>query len=224
MIIAFLFSFFSCSTSYDTDTQKQGYDETIELPGPQVISDVSLEESINNRRSVREFEDKGLSLKEISQLLWSAQGITDQERGFRSIPSAGALYPLEIFVVSDAGIYRYIPENHEISCLFEFDKRLELAEACVSQDFISDAPASIIITGILSKTEKKYGERALRYVYLEAGHCCQNILLQATAIGLGAVPVGAFYDTEILKILGLDDSYTPIYVIPIGHIVTDQGP
>lgn len=178
---------------------------------------VSLEQAIDDRRSIREFKKEALTLEEISQILWAAQGITDELGRFRSTPSAGALYPLELFIVTEQGIYNYYPEDHALVMLSSDDIREGLSKACVSQEFVGDAPLSIVITGVFERTRKKYGQRGDRYVYIEAGHCCQNILLEATALGLGAVPVGAFYDEELLKILNLENSYSPIYVVPIGR-------
>lgn len=217
IILLLSISLLSCSQKDTAPATEVVKTETMELPEPSIKSKLSLEETIYNRRSVREFSAEKLSLEDISQVLWAAQGITDSSTGFRSSPSAGALYPLELFFITEEGLYHYIPEGHKAEKLASEDKRAALAKACVSQDFIEQAPLSIVITAVFERTEQKYGERGKRYVYLEAGHACQNILLQATSLGLGAVPVGAFYDEELIKVLGITKDHFPIYVIPLGH-------
>ena len=196
-------------------------DELISLPLPDTKGVVSLETIMINRRSIRHFKNKPLSLKQVSQLLWSAQGITDT-RGFRTAPSAGGLYPLEIYLfagdvdgLSD-GIYRYIPESHKIRIIKKGDLRDELCNAALKQSSIRQAPASIMISGVLKRTTVKYGKRGPQYVCIEVGHAGQNVLLQAVSLGLGAVPIGAFHDQEIEKLMGFDQGEVPIYIIPIG--------
>lgn len=187
------------------------------LPEPRLEGDVSLEEVLSKRRSVRDFSSQELSLENISQLLWAAQGITQKHTGFRTAPSAGALYPIEIFLVKKDGVFHYIPQGHKIVKLTSNDLRESLAKACLFQGFVADAPIDIVITAIYERTTVKYGERGIRYVHLEAGHVCQNILLQATALGLGAVPVGAFDDGHVRKIINLSGEYVPLYVVPVGY-------
>ena len=192
------------------------YEEVIYLPEPKTVGEMSLEETIKKRRSVRSFDDKELNLEQISQILWAAQGITD-EKGYRSAPSAGALYPLEVYVVKKDGVFHYIPEEHKMEIILEGDIRKKLKEICLGQQWVEDAPVDIIITGVYKRTTIKYGDRGIRYVYLEAGTACQNILLQAVSLGLGAVPVGAFRDNQIQEILNLSKDETPLFVIPIGY-------
>jgi len=190
---------------------------SIPLPSPRMDGDVSLEAALCLRRSIRNFTQQGLSLAEIGQLLWAAQGVTDP-RGYRTAPSAGALYPLEIYLATDQGLYHYRPEDHSLQPLQDADRRLELFHAGLGQQALREAPAIFIIVGVIPRTEAKYGpERSPRYVYLEAGHAAQNLLLQATALGLGAVPIGAFYDNQVVDLLGLPDGYSPLYLIPVGH-------
>jgi SagB-type dehydrogenase family enzyme len=158
-----------------------------------------------------------LSLSEISQLLWAGQGITDP-RGFRTAPSAGALYPLELYIVLEAGVFRYDPHGHHLTTVRAQNLQLELYNVSLKQDAILDAPMTLVISGVFSRTEAKYGPaRSPRYVHMEAGHAAQNILLQAVSLGLGAVPIGAFEDTEVQRVLGLPDDHEPLYLIPIGH-------
>jgi len=195
-----------------------GKGEIIILPESRLKSDISLEEALKSRRSKRQFQAKDLKLEDISQILWAAQGITETGTGFRTAPSAGALYPLELFVVKSDGLFHYIPEGHKLEKLGSSDLRTELMKASLLQKSISEAPVNIIITAIYERTTVKYGSRGIRYVHIEAGHVCQNILLQATALGLGAVPIGAFYDDNVQKVLNLSEEYIPLYIIPVGYI------
>ncbi len=188
----------------------------IALPPPRLEGEMSLEETIASRRSVREFTDEPLSLEEISQLLWAAQGITDP-RGLRAAPSAGALYPLELYVAVAEGAYHYLPREHAVQVMSEEDVRHGLWEAGLSQGALQEAPAIFIVTAVYQRTEARYGERAERYVELEAGHAGQNILLQAVALELGAVPIGAFYDEQVQAALALPLDHKPLYLIPVGH-------
>lgn len=191
--------------------------EEIELPPPELKSNVSLEETLSRRRSVRSFSSKELNLEQISQLLWAAQGITRESTGYRTSPSAGALYPLEIFMLTGNGLFQYVPTGHKIIKLGLEDLRPELLSGVLFQKFITEAPVIIIITAVYERTKVKYGDRGIRYVHLEAGHACQNILLQATSLGLGAVPVGAFSDSYLQKLLNIPGDYIPLYVIPVGY-------
>ncbi|MBU3901102.1 SagB/ThcOx family dehydrogenase [Patescibacteria group bacterium] len=199
---------------------KDGY---MALPEPKKESKTSIEEALLKRRSIREYKDEALSLEEISQILWSAQGITAPERGGRTAPSAGALYPLEIYLVVrkienlESGVYHYLPEGHEIKQVLEKDISGELAIAGLNQMFIKEAPANIVISAVFSRTTSKYGERGNQYVYMEAGHAAENIYLQVESLGLGTVTVGAFSDEEIKRILNLREEI-PLYIMPIGRI------
>jgi SagB-type dehydrogenase family enzyme len=195
----------------------------IDLPQPQLKGVVSLEETLQTRRSVRDYAPISLKLKDISQLLWSAQGVTS-EWGGRTAPSAGALYPLEVYLVAgdvdglESGIYRYIPSGHKITGVKEGDIRRALSVAADNQSWVADAPISIVITAIYEKTTGKYGDRGILYVHIEAGHAAQNVCLQTVALGLGAVPVGAFEDQKVKDVIGISNSETPLYIIPIGKV------
>lgn len=191
----------------------------IKLPEPKYKSNVSVEEAILKRRSIREFGSGKITLEELSQILWAAQGTTGEEWGYklRSVPSAGALYPMEIYAAMKKGVYRYLPEKHLLEKIRRGDAREELCEASLHQDFIRDAPVVIIIAAVFERTKSKYGERGTRYVYAEAGHVSQNIYLQCESIGLGAVAVGAFYDEAVQKVLKLPGNHKPIYLMPIGR-------
>jgi SagB-type dehydrogenase family enzyme len=186
------------------------------LPEPSLAGDVSVEEAIAGRRSVREFTEEPLTWQEISQLLWAAQGVTDP-RGLRAAPSAGALYPLEVYVVLPEGVYHYLPQGHAVNAVLDGDRRGDLWEAGLRQDALRGAVAVLVIAGVYERTEGKYAERAERYVEMEAGHAAQNLLLQAVALDLGAVPIGAFYDDQVQAALGLPADHRPLYLIPVGH-------
>ena len=190
--------------------------EAIELPAPSLDSDEALEAALASRRSVRTFTADPLDLNELSQLLWAAQGITS-EQGARTAPSAGGLYPLELFVVAGDGLYHYLPEQHSLERLGTSDLRDLLSEAALGQEAVADGAAVFVITAVYSRTEAKYEDRAERYVHLEAGHAAENLLLQATALGLGAVPIGAFRDSEVQDVLALPADHAPLYLIPVGH-------
>ena len=194
----------------------------IKLPDPDSEGTVPLESTLQNRRSVRYFQDVPISLQSVSQLLWAAQGITSQ-RGFRTAPSAGALYPLEIYMVVDdvdgleKGIYRYIPADHKLIFITEGDYCQMLSRAALWQDAINHAPAVFIIAGLQERTTGKYGNRGIHYMYMEAGHAAQNICLQAVALDLGSLTIGAFTDHEIARIMQMKKGEAPLYIIPVGR-------
>jgi len=195
------------------------------LPSPSVKGNVSVEEAIQRRRSVRSYSGKPLSLQDISQLMWSAQGITDPARGFRAAPSAGATYPLEVYLVVgengvtglDEGLYRYNPHEHQLEKILEGDLRSALARAALDQSWVREAPISIVVVAVYERTTSRYGERGVRYVHMEVGHVGQNLYLQATARGLGMVVVGAFNDDDVRSLLRLPYDQKPLYIIPVGH-------
>jgi SagB-type dehydrogenase family enzyme len=189
----------------------------IPLPSPNYQGTMSLEETLAQRRSIREFEDRPLTDWELGQLLWAAQGLTN-DRGFRTVPSAGALYPLEVYVATAQGIFHYQPQGHHLVVLSPVDARPALYAAALDQEAIRQAPALFAMTAVYERTISKYGqERSPRYVHLEAGHAAQNLLLQAVALNLGAVPIGAFHDKEVQAALGLTEDHEPLYLIPVGH-------
>jgi SagB-type dehydrogenase family enzyme len=183
---------------------------------------VSIEQSLLRRRSIRSYTGESLTLQELSQLLWAAQGVTDP-KGFRTAPSAGALYPLELYVVAgdvqdlSPGVYRYEPLEHGLVRTMEGDKRAELADAAVWQNFVGEGAIVIVFTAVYERTTGKYGDRGIRYVHMELGHAAQNLCLQATAMDLGAVTVGAFYDEEVVELLDLPGDEQPLYIIPVGR-------
>jgi SagB-type dehydrogenase family enzyme len=191
--------------------------QVIVLPTPQLKGTLTLEETLARRRSVREFKGEPLTLAELGQLLWAAQGVTNQY-GFRTAPSAGALYPLEVYAVTHEGVYHYEPQGHWLTVHLAGDLRPALYEAALRQDPVLNAPVVFVITAVYGRTAAKYGaERSPRYVHLEAGHAAQNVLLQAVALNLGAVPIGAFYDERVREVLKLPSDQQPLYLIPVGR-------
>jgi len=196
--------------------------ETITLPQPALTGDVSIEETLQQRRSIREYKDVPLSLQEVAQLAWAAQGINDEASGFRTAPSAGATFPTEIYLlitdvddVSD-GVYRYNYDDHSLEKTIDGDRRRELYDVALRQPSITDAPVVMVITAVVARTEQRYGERALRYVYMEAGHVAQNVYLQGVALDIGTVVIGAFDDHGVSDVLQLDDGEHPLYIMPLG--------
>lgn len=192
------------------------------LPEPKYKSNVSVEEAILKRRSIRNYSKEPLKLEEVSQLLWAAQGITDKKRNFRAAPSAGALYPLETYIVVgsvssiEEGIYKYDPFNHEILKLKEGDYREALSRAALSQSSVREGAVSIVFSAVYDRITERYGKRGIGYAYMEAGHAAQNIYLQAEVLKLGTVVVGAFMDGEVKKVIGMKKEETPLYILPVG--------
>ncbi|NLA30460.1 MAG: SagB/ThcOx family dehydrogenase [Methanomicrobiales archaeon] len=203
-------------------------EDAIRLPEPRFESDVPVEAALRDRRSVRVYADVPLTLADIGQVLWAAQGVTD-ERGYRTTPSAGALYPLEIYVVAGdlmdlpTGIYHYQPDGHILVRTTGGDQREALQAAAVNQTPIGDAPATIVICAIPERTTAKYGERGMRYVYMEAGHASENVYIQAVAMDLATIVIGAFDDARIGDILDLPGNTTPLYIMPVGKQVPGGG-
>lgn len=207
-----------------------GNGELIKLPEPVFKSDYSVEESLKNRRSVRSYSNIPVTLKQISQVLWAAYGVTEpseRERlrgGKKTAPSAGATYPLEIYLVAgevdgiDPGIYRYLPENHSLKKKQSGDKRNKLFVAAL-QPWVKTAPASLVYSAVFERTANKYRERGRnRYVCMDLGHSAQNVYLQCTALGLGTVAVGSFNDKKLKTVIGMPEEETPLYIMPIGHL------
>ncbi|MGE5107423.1 MAG: SagB/ThcOx family dehydrogenase [Sphingobacteriales bacterium] len=193
------------------------------LPAPVFKSEISVEEALLKRRSIREYKKEPLELKEISQLLWAAQGITSPYGG-RTAPSAGALYPLELYLVSgnnngiSPGVYHYKPSGHILVRIAIGDKRKLLTSAALMQGAIKKSAAVIVITADYERTTGKYFERGKKYVHMEAGHVAQNIYLQAVSLKIGTVTMGAFTDSLVKEILHLPKNEFPLYLMPIGKI------
>ena len=192
------------------------------LPEPCRDGKTTVEAALGRRQSVREFNREALTLAEVSQLLWAAQGMTSSA-GRRTVPSAGALYPLEVFLVSGkedvlpAGVYRYRPLAHELVRVAEGDKRAQLATAALEQEWLKEAPVTLVIAAVYERTARKYRQRAERYVHMEVGHAAQNVHLQAAALGLGTVVVGAFGDAQVKRVLTLAANEDPLCLMPVGN-------
>lgn len=192
--------------------------EYVDLPKPQRNSDMSVKEAISKRRSIRHYSSQPLTTEQIGQLLWACQGITDKKSGLRAAPSAGACYPLEIYIIKDDGLFHYIPKTHQLEKKSDKNLKQELAKAAWRQPFIAEAPVSIVICAVYERVISRYGKRGNRYTEIEVGHAAENVHLQAVALGLSSVPVGAFNDDEVSKILKLPDNEKPIYIIPVGYM------
>jgi SagB-type dehydrogenase family enzyme len=175
-----------------------------------------LEKTIAARRSQRDFSLQPLTLEQIGQLVWAAQG-QDPAGRYRTAPSAGATYPLELFVVTSEGLFHYLPAKHSLEKHAGQDLRAALASASWGQNFIEEAPLTLVFTAEFARTTRRYGERGIRYVYMEAGHAAQNVHLQAESLGLGSVAVGAFDDDSVSKVLSLPDYLEPIYMVVVGY-------
>ena len=196
--------------------------ETVQLPEPRTESDISVENALRKRRSVRNYSNGAIDLTEISQLVWSAQGIT-HTRGFRAAPSAGALYPLELYVIAGrvknlpSAVYRYSPRQHALVKMVSGDMRPELSRAALGQRAVRKAPAVLLFCAVFERTTAKYGQRGIRYVHIEVGHAAQNVCLQAIALELQTVVIGAFRDEAMKKILNLPAEEQPLYLVPVGR-------
>ncbi len=208
--------FIGCESASQPQTNKF-ISQEISLPQPKLKSDISLEEVLAKRRSVRSYSKKDLSLNQISQLLWACQGITAPSFGGRTAPSAGALYPLEVYLVTSEGVFHYFPQTHSLKKIKKGDVRQELSLAALGQSPPAEAPVSFVIAAVYERTAQKYGNRAERYVKIEVGHACQNLLLQAVALNLGAVPIGAFFDEKVQEVLSLPSNHEPLYIVPVGY-------
>jgi len=197
----------------------------IRLSKPIYDGTASVERAIKKRRTIRDFRSKPLTMAQLSQLFWSAQGITDEMMGFRAAPSAGALYPLDVYaVVGDggveglqSGIYHYQPGSHSIQLVGKGDRRQDVAGAALWQMWMAKAPIIFVITSEYERITSKYGKRGIRYAQIEVGHVGQNIFLQSGALGLGAGIVGAFHDDAVNEAIGAPKAYKPLIIIPVGY-------
>ena len=187
------------------------------FPKPTLKGTVSIEETLAARRSVRRLADRPLTDEHLGQLLWAAQGITQKARGLRTAPSAGALYPIEIYVFLDDGVHHYSPQDHALTLVKAGDQRAALARAALGQACVRNNAAVILIAAEYARTTGKYGDRAKMYVDIEAGCVCQNVLLQAVALDIAGVPVGAFRDADVKRIAALPEKQTPLLLIPVGY-------
>jgi SagB-type dehydrogenase family enzyme len=197
----------------------------IRLSKPIYDGTVSVERAIKERRTIRDFRSKPLTMTQLSQLFWSAQGITDEIMGFRAAPSAGALYPLDVYaVVGDggaeglqSGVYHYQPASHSIHLVGKGDRRKDVAGAALWQMWMAKAPIIFVITSEYERITSKYGKRGIRYAQIEVGHVGQNIFLQSKSLGLGAGIVGAFHDDAVTEAIGVPKAHNPLIMIPVGY-------
>jgi SagB-type dehydrogenase family enzyme len=192
------------------------------LPTPKTDGDISTEAALSNRRSRRDFQDKSLTAEQLSQILWAAYGVTSPN-GLRTSPSAGATYPLEIYAVIgnvegiESGVYRYIAEENKIAKVVDGDIRNDLSAAALGQSMVAEAPMSVFYSAVFERTTERYGERGIKYVYIEVGHSAQNVYLQSEALGLGTCAIGAFTDNRVRELLNLAAEEEPLYLMPVGY-------
>lgn len=207
---------------HPADAARAQPSRSVELPTPDRTGTMPFERALNQRRSVRTYQREAMTLNEVSQLLWAAQGITHTE-GYRTAPSAGALYPLELYVLAGRveglpqGVYRYRPHDHVLVTTESRDRRADLARAALGQTWVQAGAIAMVITAVYERTTRKYGERGLRYTHIEVGHVAQNIYLQATTLNLGTVVVGAFDDEDVKAVLNLPDAEQPLAIMPVGR-------
>ena len=198
--------------------------ELVKLPPASHKGAMSVEEALKVRRTVRQFAARALDLRQVSQLLWGADGLSDP-RGYRTAASAGATYPLEIYLVVGergvtglpAGVYRYLVKEHALEPGIKGDLRQAVARAALHQIWMTHAPVMVVIAAEYRRCTARYGERGLMYTHMEAGHVGANVFLQAEALGLGAGIVGAFEDRGLSQSLQLPKDYVPLLVMPVGY-------
>jgi len=194
-------------------------EKEVKLPKPRAKGSLSIEETLHQRRSVRDYKKSSLSLEEVSQFLWAGTG---KNLYRRTAPSAGATYPLEIYLVVgeveglEPGVYHYSISKHHLERVIDGDVRKSLSRAALEQGMIERAPISIIIAADYNRTTGHYGQRGVRYVHMEVGHVGQNISLQAVALNMGTVMIGAFDDQQVKEILRIEEE--PLYIIPVGKV------
>lgn len=198
-------------------------ENVIKLPKPRFRGTVSIEEALRRRRSTRSFSGKPLTLHEVSQIMWAAQGVTGAFNE-RTAPSAGGTFPLEMYLVvgrvDDAppGVYKYRVRAHELHKVLDGDIRAELAAAALDQSCVSRGAAAVVLAAVYKRTTSEYGDRGVHYVHMEVGHVGQNIHLQAAALSLGTVAVGAFDDDTVARLLKLPKNEIPLYIMPLGRL------
>jgi len=204
-----------CMMGHSALAQVKSSGETIKLPPPRYESDVSVEKALLERRSIRSYKEEPLTLNELSQILWAAQGITEPKKGLRTAPSPRAVYLLEVYVLPGnvtnlpMGIYKYQPQSHDLIKIADGDKKAELFKAA-GQAPIKNAPVALVITGLSEKTQNP------AWMYLEAGHAAENIYLQSVSLKLGTVTMGGFKEEEVRKALNFPEKERILYIMPIG--------
>lgn len=214
------------ATTIKPEAEKRPTGPVIRLQSPKTTGTMPVEEALAKRRSIRKYTGKPLTLEEVSQLMWAAQGITLREWGFRTAPSAGGTYPLEVYMVVkrdgvdglEAGVYHYDPKEHTLVRVASGDFSEELMAAAVDQLWVAEAAINLVITAIFHRTTDRYGARGEHYVWQESGHVGQNIYLQAMTLKLGTVVIGAFHDEQVQRIVAVPEEERPLYVIPVGNL------
>jgi len=189
----------------------------MDLPKPEPAGGMTLAEALHRRRSRRSYRPDHLTADQISQILWAAQGVSQPSRGFRTAPSAGGTLPLTIYAVLPGGVFRYEPKPHWLTEILSGDVRRPLARACLEQYWLTPAGMTVVIAASFERTTLRYGDRGKRYVWLEAGHVGQNICLQAEAIALGAVAIGAYDDRAVARVVHLPENLLPVYLVVVGN-------
>ncbi len=208
-------------------TQNMAVTATVKLPEPKITGTMSVEQAINDRRSVRRYTNESLTLQDVSQLMWAAQGITDNKTKFRTVPSGGHTFPLEVYILVgknsvkglNEGVYHYNPFNNTLEQILGNDVRPELSQAANGQPWVKEAPVDIIITGNYQKMIDKYKDEKLstRFVDMEAGHAGQNIYLESESLNLATVALGSFKDDQVHQILNIPSNENTLYIYPVGH-------
>ncbi len=193
----------------------------IRLPKPKTQGGTSLAETLAKRRTHRKISDEPLTREQVSQLCWAAQGITEPKRGLRTAPSAGALYPIAVFLIDRTGLYEYQPRQHALRRTIAGDIRKNAGSGSLRQSAVRSAPVCMVLAMDVARTAAKYHKDAERYCLLEAGHVAQNVLLQATALGLVSVPIGGLDEAKLAAVLKLPDRLRPVYLLPVGHPTRD---
>jgi SagB-type dehydrogenase family enzyme len=181
-----------------------------------------LETAVNTRRSVHQFADAPLNYAQIGQLAWAGQGITDKQQGLRAAPSAGDLYPIELYLVTPEGVFVYNPEGHSLKQISSLDLRKQLSAAASGLGPVEDAACDIVITGSARKIASKYGNKAQKFMLLEAGHVAGNIQLQAVSLGLASMPVGDFEIRNVARVCELPAELDPLFIVCVGHPFVQQ--
>jgi SagB-type dehydrogenase family enzyme len=199
-------------------TPQARYGSPVPLPAPYTTGAISLEQAIGKRRSMRAFRPDPLPMATIGQLLWAGQGVTSPD-GKRAAPSAGALYPLELYAVTSGQVMHYLPDGHRAETRAVSDLRPGLKAAAVGQSSVGAAPVVIVVAAVPSRSSPRYGAaQAEVFIQMEVGHAAENILLQAAALGLAAVPVGSLNPSGAAATLALPPDQTVLYLIPVGRI------
>ncbi|MCL2286922.1 MAG: SagB/ThcOx family dehydrogenase [Firmicutes bacterium] len=241
LLLILMAAFTACNGAYEAPAEEPAneiIDELTRLENSPIVyilppystdGEMSVEMALATRRSRRNFQDRAITTEQLSQILWAAYGITyplPQARlrgGLRTTPSAGATFPLEIYVAVgnvegiEPGVYRYIPESHTLVQVLSGDVRDDVGEAAVGQTWAAAAPILLFYSAVFSRTTDFYGERGVRYVYMEVGHSAQNVHLQAEALGLGTVVIAAFFDDRMAEIFNLPEDEVPLYFMPVGY-------